>query len=304
MRILIIGSDGFVGQHLWRELQDSGHLMAGMDIAQGNDQDARKIANVRKAIQNHQAEVVVHLAAKSDQNYGEDDVLATIRDNAGLTAVVAQATGEAGARLVYASTSEIYGDNGTAVCDEDNGPFTLPRNVFSLSKGFGEELGKLYAPDGFTTLRFSLPYGLGQAVSKSVVSNLLWQANQGLPLQVPLGGEHSWCWIGDAVRAARLVIEKGEGAFNIARDDDLTSIQTVAELACILTGADKDLIETVAAPARETVVKNLSTRRIRKLGWEPTVSLYDGMSMTLEGWVNHLNEKGEYVAPEAAIVAG
>jgi UDP-glucose 4-epimerase len=268
-----------------------------MDMSRGASEDARRIRNVVDAIESHRAEVVVHLAAKVGRLFGEDDVMETVRDNAGMTAVVAKACGDLGVRLVYASTSEVYGDNGMASCEEFTGPFSLPHNVYGLSKYFGESLGKLYAPERFTALRFSMPYGPGLHAGRgrAAIINMLWQAKYGKEMQVHIGAERSWCWVGDTVRAARLAITSGEGPYNVGRDDAAVSMLEVAQIACELTGADESLISLVEAPPRQTVVKRLSTKRIERLGWSPAVSLREGMQITLETWVDHLAEDGSPV---------
>lgn len=294
MRILVTGSNGFIGSHLIHELQNAGHLVSEMDIALGSDHDARQYANVASKIEEAKAEVVVHLAAKVGRLFGEDDVMETVLDNAGMTTVVAKACGDLGARVVYASTSEVYGDNGAASCDEFAGPFSLPHNIYGLSKYWGEKACELYAPNGFTALRFSMPYGPGLPAGRgrAAIINLLWQAKYGQEMPVHRGAERSWCWIGDTVRAARLAIERGEGPFNIGRDDNAVPMQEVAEIACSIAGAEKSLIKVIEPPARQTVVKRLATKRIGRLGWQPTVSLFDGMTRTYETWVDHLDASG------------
>jgi len=215
-----------------------------------------------------------------------------------MTALVAKAAGAAGARFVYASTSEIYGDNGDTEVDEFEGPFLLPHNLYGLSKRWGEEACHLYAPAGLTILRFSMPYGPGLPAGKgrAAIINMLWQALHGRQIPVHRGAERAWCWIGDTVRAARLTIEDTDGGvFNIGRDDNPRSMLEVARIACELTGADPSLIRTVDAPANQTVVKRLSSHRIRALGWTPTVELEEGMNLTLE-WVRSLDRHGDPVA--------
>ncbi len=297
MRILITGSAGFIGSHLSRELEDAGHVVSGMDIKNSPEEDASDPGNLYTAFGRYNPEVVVHLADNVKRVFGDEDVMETVRDHAGMTAVVAQTCGDTDVRLVYASTGEIYGDNGYKVCDESNGPFRLPDSLFGLSKHLGEQVGFFYAPDGFTTLRFSGLYGPGldAGLGNSALANVLWQARYGMTIPVHRGAERSWCWIGDAVRAVRLVIERGAGAYNICRDDDPVSMWAVAEIACVQTGAFQSLVKTVDPPPHQTVVRRLSAEKIRQLSWEPTMSLYDGIKVMLESWANYLDEDGKYV---------
>lgn len=83
--------------------------------------------------------------------------------------------------------------------------------------------------------------------------------------------------------------------YNIGRDDDPRSMLEIAEKACAITGADFELIELVDPPNRQTVVKRLSTEKIRALGWSPKVELDEGMAM-LSNWVALFDEEGRMAA--------
>ena len=311
MKVLVTGAAGFIGQHLCAELDRSGHEVVRTDITYtGLPGSTREFLDCRhhgigpnpveSALVRSRPDVVVHLAAKVGRLFGEDDIRQTIDDNAYMTANVAKACGEQGVRLAYASTSEVYGDWGYELCFED-APFTrIPHNCYGLSKRWGEEAARLYAPEGLTVFRFSMPYGPGLPAGRgrAALINFLYNALHGLPITVHRGSERSWCWIGDTVRAARLVIERTEGgAFNIGRDDNAISMRAVAEMACELVGADPSLIQEVEAPGRQTVVKRLATQKIRDLGWEPRVELEEGMRRTLE-WVKQLPPPMETKHPE------
>lgn len=303
MKILITGHKGFLGTHLSRELRETGHQVHGVDYAVIPSDDLRLAGVAERVIREVEPEVVVHLAAKVGRLFGEDNPQETIIDNAGMTALVAKAAAAHGARLVYASTSEVYGDQGDTWCFE-GGRLALPHNIYGLSKRWGEEAAKLYAPEGLTILRFSMPYGPGLPAGRgrAAIINMLWQALRREPIVVHANAERSWCWVGDTVRAARLTIEQSPGEiFNIGRDDDVASMLTVAEIACELTDADTDLIEIIEAPARQTVVKRLATEKIRALGWQPELRLREGMERTLE-WVQRLDEDGMPTAEALELV--
>ena len=283
MRVLVTGAAGFIGGHLVKELRTAGHEVSAMDIEYGPAHDARSVAAVDIALVDVMPDVVVHLAAKVGRLFGEDDVRKTIDDNAGMTATVAQACGEYGVRLMYASTSEIYGDCGNTLAYESIVP-RLPHNAYGLSKRHGEDYCQLYAPDALTIMRFSMPYGPGLPAGRgrAALINFLYNALHGQEITVHAGAERSWCWIGDTVRAVRILLEGGHaGAYNIGRDDNALPMRTVAEMACDLVGASRDLIVEVPAPERQTVVKRLATEKIRQLGWTPEVSLEEGMRWTL-----------------------
>jgi len=276
MRIVVTGSQGFLGRHLCADLFYAKHDVHGIDRETG-DLTVPGIADA--LIGAWCPEVVVHLAAAVGRILGEDDIENTIRSNALMTANVARACARYDVRLVYVSTSEIYGDQGERLCDED-GPAVLPHNLYGLTKRWGEEVARLYAPAGLQVIRPSMPYGPGLPVGRgrAAICNMLWQASTRQEIPVHKGGVRAWCWVGDTVRGFRMVIESGEpGAWNVGRDDNFVTMRDVAELACRIAGAPTSLIRMVDPPANQTIVKRLSMAKLKALGWEPTVSLEDGM---------------------------
>lgn len=276
MRILITGAAGFIGRHLERELAVAGHVVTGVDREDGDLTEFPVANNLIGAAQPH---VVVHLAAQVGRLFGEDDVEHTIRSNAVMTTHVARAAAKFGASVVYASTSEVYGDQGEYTCAEDS-PLELPHNLYGLSKRWGEEACLLYCPQALKVLRLSMPVGPGHPPGRgrAALTNMLWQAHTRQTIPVHIGAERSWCDVEDTVRGIRLIIERGApGAYNVGRDDQRRSMLAIADMACAMTGASPGLIRTVPAPPRQTVVKRLATDRLRALGWEPRVDLEETM---------------------------
>lgn len=306
MKILVTGSAGFIGTHLCRELRDHGHHVYGWDIAEPLytnrwHPDFRDPDTTRIALDTLNPDLCVHLAAKVGRLFGEDDLAATIADNAAMTANVAWECGRRGVKMVYASTSEVYGDLGNELAFEDRPFHRVPHNLYGLSKRWGEEACRLYAPKGLLIWRISMPYGPGlpAGVGRAAMINFLYNALHQQCSDVHYGSERSWCWIGDTVRAMRMTIERGcRGAYNIGRDDAAESMWDVAVKAYELCGVEKpqNFIRLIEPPARQTVVKRLSTDKIRGLGWRPEVDLDDGMRRTLE-WVKTLP------APKTTVLA-
>ena len=298
MRIGVTGAAGFIGGWLLNELTANGHDVVGIDRHRSDDprivrRDLLDPTIAAGWVKWAKADAVVHLAAQVGRIFGEDDLRCTVRLNAEMTTVLAQACGDAGTRLAYASTSEIYGDHGDADYDED-APWLMPRNLYGLTKRWGEEVCRMYAPDRLVIFRPSMPYGPGcpPGRGRRAMDTMLWQAHHRMPITVHRGGERSWCWVGDTVRGIRLAIEQPDaGVFNIGRDDDPRSMLEIAQLACKLAGAPDTLIEEVDAPEKQIVVKRLLTDRIRALGWAPTVDLADGMAQVYE-WVTGFDTDG------------
>lgn len=302
MRILVTGGNGFIGRHLIAALEGK-HDCRVLDRHAATPVDLLSPGAFGAELETQRPDVVIHLAAQVGRLFGEDDVRNSVRSNAEMTATVAAACGRHGIRLMYASTSEVYGDQGEMICDEDHGPFGLPHNVYGLSKRWGEEVCRLYVPsDDLTVMRFSMPYGTGvkPGRGRAALPNILWQARTRQPIPIHKGAERSWCWIDDTIAAVVLLLEHGHsGAWNIGRDDDPRLLRDLAELACDMTGAPRDLIEDVDAPTAQTVVKRLSTEKVRALGWRPTVEIEEGMARVLE-WVSRFDREGRYVPERQA----
>jgi len=207
MRVGITGAAGFIGQWLCRELVDAGHDVRTIDLVDGYDLLQPGLA--ADWLRLTDPDIVVHLAAQVGRVFSEDDIRRTVRLNAEMSMVVAQACGQAGVRLAYASTSEIYGDQGDQLCTED-GPTVQPQGAYGLTKRWGEEASRLYAPDGLVIVRPSMPYGPGAPPGRGrrAMDTMLWQAHHRMPITVHRGAERSWCWVGDVVRGIRLAIEQ------------------------------------------------------------------------------------------------
>lgn len=316
MKITLIGGAGFIGSHLAAELAAHDHDVLvldpasplirtdGVQYAQRSAPDYLDLARGRH--------VVVHLAAAVGRVFGEDAPALTIESNASLTASVARWCRAEGQRLVYVSTSEVYGNLGTRVAREDDGSWALPHNLYGLSKRWGEEVATLYAvgygrrdtdaparPAGLQIVRPSMPYGPGLPAGRgrAAIVNMLAQATRGERIVTHRASERSWCWIGDLAAGFRFIIERGKvadspvdigsgwGCYNLGRDDAPVPMLYVARQACFLAGLGQAeaeaLIDVVEAPSNQTTVKRLSTAKLRNLGWAPRVDLEQGMAETL-----------------------
>lgn len=294
MRVLVTGASGFIGRHLVDELIARRHSVYLLDRCAPRPTELLDAGAFALAVDRFDPHVVIHLAAQVGRLFGEDDVRYSVRSNAEVTATVATVCAAKRVRLMYASTSEVYGDQGETICEEA-GPFDLPHNIYGLSKRWGEEVCRLYLPaDQLTVMRFSMPYGTGVTPGRgrAALPNILWQANTRQPIPIHVGAERSWCWVGDTVRAIMLLLEGDHaGAWNIGRDDDRRPLRDLAVLACEMTGAPSDLIVDVPAPPAQTVVKRLSMRKLASIGWAPTVEVEEGMERVLD-WVSRFDAEG------------
>lgn len=286
MKALITGAAGFIGTHLTGELVEHGHEVVGVDIRDGVD--LAHPGTFHRLLLDHQPDIVVHLAALVGRAQGEQSIMQTVMQNAGVTAEVARACGREHVRLAYASSSEVYGDRGDELCRELGELYLrLPHNLYGLSKRWGEEVCRLYAPDKLLVLRLSMPYGPGlpPGQGRAALPTFLWQAMRGDKITVHRGAERSWCWVGDTVRGVRMAMETDQygqsgRAVNVGRSDNATPMVRVAEMCCLAADAPFDLIEEVDPPPRQTIIKRLETAQLNMLGWTPRVSLPEGIRLT------------------------
>lgn len=295
MKILVTGAEGFIGKHLVRHLRSFSYEVIGIDFKDGNlieDEIADKI------ISYHKPDMVIHLAAQVGIFFSEQDCEHAIKSNTLMVLKVAKACAKYNARLMYFSTSEVYGDFGEAILTEDVPLIGIPTGIYAISKRWGEDAAREYAPAGLLIIRPSMPYGPGEAVGKGrrAMDNMLWQAFYRKPIIVHRGAVRSWCWIGDVVEAIELIIRKNQsGIFNVGRDDDERSMLEIAERACQMTNAPYDIIQEIDPPFKKTMIKRLSTKKLRDLGWYPKVELEQGMQEVLE-WVKTYDINGNKIS--------
>ena len=273
MKILITGSEGFIGRHLATELRGVGHSVKGVDIKDAggrvNITDPRQVF---LHVDQFKPSVIVHLA-----EIDHHEVMQTIRENVGGSAVVAKLAGELGIRMVIGSSGSIYPPSPKAL---EYQTAHAPKDIFSLTKLWAEQVAEAYAPRGFTSLRFQNVYGPDLNPERLPILGVMWSAYKGQPVLTP-DTAYQWCWIGDAVRAARMVIDSGEGLYNIAGSEELEHMYNVAKMACHAADADPSLIEVMRSTTPTTL---LSTNRLRRLGWKPEFSLEEGIEKTIETW--------------------
>jgi nucleoside-diphosphate-sugar epimerase len=279
MKVLVTGASGFVGRALVEELR---HADAAYEVHPlgRQDGDLSQEGVAEAAVADARPDVVVHGAARIGVVRCEDEPELAVRSNVLATALVARAAAAHGARLVYLSTSDVYGS--AAVADEETPP--APESLYALTKLWGEQAAALYAPDRLAVLRLANPYGPGvdAGQAKGAVPTMLRQADAREPILVFRGEARAFCWIGDVVRAIRLVLEAGgEGTFNVGSDGEPVALVDVARVACELVGAPHQPIEEVEPPAGR-VMTRVATERIRALGWRAELPLDEGMRQLLD----------------------
>lgn len=304
MKLAITGASGYIGGWLLAELAARGHEVHAQDLVKPDgpatwatfrtfDLASNERITWLRAIE---PEVVIHLAALYGRVWGEVDMVKTAGANAGLTAVLARDVKAHGARLMYVSSSEVYGrsaDQGTVY------PYSplYPVNMYGMSKKWGEEAAENYAPDGLMVTRLNMPYGpakyppVSGVVPKTsgkpgplgynVLHSMVWEAEHGFDIKVHSGTRRCLTWVGDTVRGLAMIVESGRGGtWNVNRNDDHRQIADLAQLVLEVTGGTSK-VNVEDPPDRVTLCKSLDNAELLQLGWKPTVELEDG---TYQAW--------------------
>jgi len=290
VKILLLGGTGFLGRHLEPVLVERGHDVVSLGSEHG---DLTRRSTAQIIVESSQADLVVHLAAQPGRVFGEVDPSHTVQTNVVATINVAQACAELNTRLCYISTSEVYGnvkvhgesrDSYREWLREEHALIGQPRNLYGFSKWWGEQACQLYASKDLLIIRPTMPYGPGmltghgRAALPTMIDNLM----RGVPFTVHRDTYRSWCYIDDVARGMADVIERGEGVYNVGRDDDLMSMEALAEMVTTILDVDPSLIILGEHDETITPVKDISCSRLRGLGWEPEVELSEGIVRVAE----------------------
>lgn len=303
MRTLVTGGAGFIGSHLVDALIGEGHSVAVLDNLSSGRADNLKHQpsvelvegdvrdeGVEGIVDKLAPEVIFHLAAQIDVRKSVEDPIADARVNILATINLAEAARKAGVRKIVHTSSggSIYGTPDTFPVDE---AFPVdPHSPYAASKLAGEHyLGTFRHLYGIQASYIAPAnvYGPrqnphGEAGVVAIFSeNLL----RGKPTKIFGGGTNTrdYVYVGDVARAFVLAAgERGDGTrFNIG-----TSVETTDRDLHSLVAKHADAPDTPQDfPPRlgDVPRSSLSYARAREvLGWEPTVSLDEGVARTVD----------------------
>jgi UDP-glucose 4-epimerase len=313
--MLVTGGAGFIGSHLVDALLEDGHDVTVLDLlTTGNlrnlDAASDRISFVRGSILDEalvddlvaEADTVFHLAAAVGVRYIVQQPLESMITNVRGTENVLMACYRHGARVMLASTSEIYGDTPTLPMNEDDdrvlGSTKVHRWSYSTSKALDEHMAFALHDKGLpvSVVRYCNAYGprIDPAGYGSVVANFLRQAIAGDPITVHGDGQQSRCFtfVADTVcgtiAAGTLDTALGE-VINLGTTDEITVLE-LAQLVRDYVGSDSPIEHQTYesyygqgfADTRRRVPDNTRAREL--LGWTPTVDLTEGIGLTYEWW--------------------
>jgi dTDP-glucose 4,6-dehydratase len=309
MRILITGAAGFLGSHLSERLLELGHSVIGMDnFVTGSPDNLAHLAGnpnflfIRHDVSNFifvpgKVDAVMHFASPASPNpmspFGYTNLpIQTMKAGALGTHNTLGVARAFNARFLLASTSEIYGDPQVHPQDESYWGHVDPigvRSVYDEAKRFAEALTMAYHRyHGIDTriVRIFNTYGPRMRLDDGrVVPNLLQQAIRGEPLTVYGDGQQtrSFCFVSDLVEGLiRLLLSDEHNPVNIGNPAEIT-IQEFAETINRIVGNPAGIQQKPALRLGDDPQRRRPdiTRAKEILGWEPKISLEQGIRQTL-----------------------
>ncbi len=292
MRIAITGHLGTLGAPLYRRLKDEGHKVTGIDLRHSLDRraDIAEYRQIDAAMPD--VDLVYHLAAEFGRHNGEDFTEQLWRSNVIGTKNMLRVQKERGFRMVFASSSEVYGEQSAPVLSESmiaTSPGMLT-NDYATSKwvneGQIENATKRWGNE-VMTLRFFNAYGPGEHYHayRSVVCLFCYRAMMGLPYTVYSGYHRVFQYVDDLIDTLAACARRFHaGAVINVGGREYRSVEDMHEIVSALAGVDprRNTVTFEDRDAHNIVNKRPDiTRAVELLGHSPDIELEDGIDRTL-----------------------
>jgi UDP-glucuronate decarboxylase len=310
MRVLVTGAAGFLGSHLVEELLVRGHEVVGLDdLSTGSRENLTKFAlqpnfefiehDIRHPIYIPSIELILNFACPASPIHYQSDPVKTIETNfLGIVNMLHLAKRNS-ARLLQASTSEVYGDPQISPQTEDYWGHVNPigiRSCYDEGKRAAETLcfdyRRQYSLDT-RVLRIFNTYGPRMAEDDGrVVSNFIVQALRGQSLTVYGDGSQtrSFCFVSDLVRGILLAAFSNHNfnqPINLGNPNEFSMLELAEKV--IEINNSKSIIDFHELPLDDPKQRKPNIEFAKeKLGWEPRINLKEGLKITSEYFENRI----------------
>ena len=298
MKVLIAGGAGFLGSYLAERFVADGHDVHILDnFASGLKQNIEDIKEKVTLLENdvisfrtdERYDIVVNFASRASRVEWEKHPVDVALSNAVGSKNLIEVALRCNAIYVYASSSEVYGDPKVIPTPEDYlgcVSTTGSRSPYDEGKRFGDALTKAYERQyGLRNIiiRFFNTYGprmRGGDFYGRVIDRFIQQAMHNEPITVYGDGSQtrSFTYVSDTIDGVMTAITRGkEGeVYNIGNDSE-TSIVDLAKLVRNLAKSASE-IQFKDLPENDPKRRAADITKMRKLGWEPKISLEEGIT--------------------------
>ncbi len=286
-----------------RELIRRGHDVYGFDIKHSknsneyrcNIQEYRQLKLRYEELFFHgkECDIVFHLAAEFGRNNGEEYFEEVWKTNAIGTRNILELQREKKFKLVFASSSEIYGDQAIDYLEEKTPP-VMQANDYAVSKWVNEIQCRNFRQrygNQIMVLRFFNAYGPGEYYNeyRSVCSLFCYKALHGKPYQVYQNYHRVFMYIDDFIPTlanSATMFHDGE-TINIG-GEEYRSVEELSNIVLTCAGADKKLAILLPEDRHNVVNKRPDISKAKKLlNHNPTICLEDGIKRTIE-WMREI----------------
>ncbi|MBI2196649.1 NAD-dependent epimerase/dehydratase family protein [Candidatus Daviesbacteria bacterium] len=303
MRIIVTGGAGFLGSHLCDKLIERGDQVIAIDnLLTGSPNNIAHLQNspdfqfieadANAALpEDLDFDQLYHLASPASPNKNNAQSymalpFETMQVNSFGTWSLCEEALARGAKFLFASTSETYGDPLEHPQKESyrgNVSTTGPRSVYDESKRFGETITSAFIRhqrlDG-KMVRIFNTYGPRMSSDGRVVIEFVRAALQNKRFPVFGDGKQtrSFCYVSDLVDGIITVMDKGEKGevYNLGNPKEFTILE-LAEVVKKLTGANSEAEFVENLPEDDPARRCPDITKARGLGWEPKIGLEEGL---------------------------
>jgi len=304
-KVLVTGAAGFLGSHLVDSLLADGHQVTGVDnFATGSRENLIHLAQtegfnlIEQDICDGLGELarlkfdqIFHLASPASPPKYIAMPLETMHVNTSATELLLQYASKNGARLLFASTSEVYGDpheHPQAESYWGNVNPIGPRSIYDEAKRFGETFVAHYQRHKLADaviIRIFNTYGPRMDPDDGrVVSSFIRDGIKGKSFQVFGDGKQtrSFCYVSDLIRGIRAAMDsKISGPVNLGNPNEFTLLELASEVGIAL-GIEPDL-EFKELPVDDPKQRQPDITYAKSaLNWEPKIQLAEGLKLTAE----------------------
>ncbi|KKU74119.1 MAG: NAD-dependent epimerase/dehydratase [Parcubacteria group bacterium GW2011_GWA2_47_26] len=313
--ILVTGGAGFVGSHLCDALHEVGHEVLCLDnFFTGSKSNIRHLlGSERFELIRHdvnmpmsfEVDEIYHLACPASPYYYQIDPVQTVKTNVQGMINVLELARRLGARVVHASTSEVYGDPAVHPQIEEyrgNVNVLSPRACYDEGKRCAETICWDYRRQYNVDVRVARifnTYGPRMAFDDGrVVSNFIVQALRGRDITIFGDGTQtrSFQYVSDLIAGLTALMEVKDfyGPVNIGNPEEYTILNYAKKILGLIGSTSQ--IKFLPLPADDPKQRrpDISLAKL-KLNWQPTVPVIEGMKKTVDYFKGILNDQPSIV---------